>query len=707
MISKNNMMIRRTLPLLLLLPVCLAAQPKIQLTPFATGFTRPVDIVHAGDSRLFVVEQNGFIWVLDSTGARLPGGPFLDIDARVRSTGNEQGLLGLAFHPNYATNGYFYVNYTRNGDGDTRISRFSRDATNPNKANPDSELIIMEIDQPFNNHNGGCIKFGPDGYLYIGMGDGGNAGDPSNYAQTKNTRLGKFLRIDIDVDFGLYAVPPDNPFLNDPAYLPEIWSVGWRNPWRFSFDRLTGDLWAGDVGQTTREEVDFEPAGVGGRNYGWRCYEGFTTYNTSGCLPANNFTGPFFDYDNASVGCSVTGGFVYRGSLHPDLYGMYLFADYCSGRWWGTRFNPQDSTFDTQLIADLTDFQFVSYGEDFKGELYVAELTAGRIMKIEERCSGFQLNGTVEGGPVCAGSQNGAIALDISGGATPVAYAWADGPTTKDRSGLAPGMYTVTATDNIGCVRILRFDIEPAGLPVPQLLSDRPFVCSFETIMLRAENLVPPVTLYWEKDGQPLAVTTTTDSVYAFSSTAGAGVYTVRMYDPVCLDTLTADYTVQADTSVDVAIGLRGTDTLYIASPLPGMFQWNLNGQAIPGATNATHVVLENGLYNAVWTTPNGCTVASEGILVELLGSALPTSVRAFRVSPNPTDSRALFFLELDAPHRIQVSLFDTAGRSIFSQTRQGTVFQFPLELEALSPGVYHLVVQMDGAQWSRKVIRR
>jgi glucose/arabinose dehydrogenase len=246
MFAKNDMMIRHTFLLFLLPPVCLAAQPKIQLTPFATGFTRPVDITHAGDSRLFVVEQNGFIWVLDSLGVRLPGGPFLDIDARVRSTGNEQGLLGLAFHPNYATNGYFYVNYTRNTDGDTRISRFSRNAADPNKADPDSELILMEINQPFNNHNGGCIKFGPDGYLYIGMGDGGNAGDPNNYAQTKNAHLGKFLRINVNAGAGTYLVPADNPFVNDPAYLPEIWSVGWRNPWRFSFDRLTGDLERGE-----------------------------------------------------------------------------------------------------------------------------------------------------------------------------------------------------------------------------------------------------------------------------------------------------------------------------------------------------------------------------------------------------------------------------------------------------------------------------
>ena len=255
------------LALLLALPLSLSSQPKIDFDLFASNLTRPLDIAHCGDNRLFIVGQPGYIWILDSLGNRLPNA-FLEITARVRNNASEQGLLGLAFPPDYSETGHFYVNYTRETDGATRVSRFSVKPNNPNEADPNSEEILLTINQPYNNHNGGCLKFGPDGYLYIGMGDGGAGGDPQNYGQTKNTLLGKILRIDVSkIGPSLpYAIPPDNPFVNDPAYRPEIWSLGWRNPWRFSFDRLTGDMWVGDVGQSTREEISFQPAGKGGLN---------------------------------------------------------------------------------------------------------------------------------------------------------------------------------------------------------------------------------------------------------------------------------------------------------------------------------------------------------------------------------------------------------------------------------------------------------
>lgn len=282
--------------LFLLAPICLAAQPKIQLQNFATGFDLPLDITHCGDSRLFVTERDGVIWVLDSLGNRLD--TFLNIDPRVNSGQNEQGLLGLAFHPNYAENGFFFVNYTKNNGGTTRIARFSVKPNNPNEADPNSELMILEQSQPYWNHNGGCIKFGPDGYLYTSIGDGGSGNDPHNNGQNKKTFLGKILRIDVNNSNASepYVVPADNPFVGNSDYFPEIWSLGWRNPWRFSFDRLTGDMWIGDVGQNLWEEVDFELAGAGGLNYGWRCYEGTHDFNLNGCQAASNYVMPFFEY---------------------------------------------------------------------------------------------------------------------------------------------------------------------------------------------------------------------------------------------------------------------------------------------------------------------------------------------------------------------------------------------------------------------------
>ncbi len=365
-------MLLRTLIQILLaaIPLFLAAQPKIQLVNWVNGFDRPVDIAHCGDSRLFIVEQDGLIWTLDSLGNRLD--TFLNIDARVKSTNNEQGLLGLAFHPNYATNGFFFVYYTENSNGNTQVSRFSVKPGSPNEADPNSELSILVQTQPYNNHNGGCIKFGPDGYLYIGLGDGGSGGDPQGNGQKKTTFLGKMLRIDVNNSNAStpYVVPANNPFVGQSDYLPEIWSLGWRNPWRFSFDRLTGDMWVGDVGQNAREEVDFEPAATGGRNYGWRCYEGSNVYNTNGCPPMSSLIFPVFSYINPSIGCSMTGGFIYRGSKYPDLYGIYLNADYCSGRIWGTK-QADDGTFSTTELATWGNYSLIVFEEGPIGELLI------------------------------------------------------------------------------------------------------------------------------------------------------------------------------------------------------------------------------------------------------------------------------------------------------------------------------------------------
>jgi glucose/arabinose dehydrogenase len=375
--------------------VVIAQNTTFRLTDFASGFTRPVDIAHAGDSRLFIVEQRGQIWVLDSTGRRVGTTPFLNIMTPVRDNANEQGLLGLAFHPNYAQNGYFYVNYTREPDGATRISRFTvpRNAT---QADPGTEQILLEVPQPFNNHNGGCLKFGPDGFLYIALGDGGSGGDPRNSGQDRQSLLGKFLRIDVNnATAGRnYAIPADNPFVNNTAYRPEIWSLGWRNPWRFSFDRQTGDIWVGDVGQNTREEISYEPARRGGLNYGWRCYEGFRAYNTNNCQDESNYARPVFDYaTGTSTGCSVTGGFVYRGRRFPNLTGQYIFADFCSGRWWATR-RTGTNTFETRELVDLNG-DYSTLGEDVRGELYTASL-GGQIFRIE----GSTLNSSEPVSPV-------------------------------------------------------------------------------------------------------------------------------------------------------------------------------------------------------------------------------------------------------------------------------------------------------------------
>ena len=358
------------------------AQPTIELTEIAGGFSTPVDIAHTGDDRLFVVEQTGRIRVIEGNQQIQPA-PFLNITDRIRF-GNERGLLGLAFHPDFSTNGFFYVNYT-NTAGNTHIARFQV-AAGATVADPDSELILLTVDQPFPNHNGGALKFGPDGFLYIGLGDGGFAGDPINAGQDNQVLLGKMLRIDVDNDTnGMpYAIPADNPFINNSDFREEIWASGLRNPWRFSFDQLTGDLWIADVGQDRQEEINFvpnsEPAGL---DFGWRCYEGSNLFNSVGCANTSTFYFPVFTYQTTpSVGESVTGGYVYRGTQNADLVGQYIYGDFVSGRIWALEI--VDNEVSNTEIFNIGVNEISTFGEDAMGELYVAAYSSGTIFQIQQ-----------------------------------------------------------------------------------------------------------------------------------------------------------------------------------------------------------------------------------------------------------------------------------------------------------------------------------
>lgn len=431
--------------------ICLAANAvfaqtplKISVQDFATGFSKPLDIVSAGDSRLFIAQQGGLIRIIDSIGQVLPD-PFLNLVDISNDGTNEQGLLGLVFHPNYAQNGFFYVNYSNNtGVGHTQVSRFSVDPTNPNLAVKASEVKLLTVNQPFWNHNGGCLKFGPDGYLYIGMGDGGSGNDPGNRAQNGLELLGKMLRIDVD-NGSPYAIPADNPFVNDPAFKPEIWTMGMRNPWRFSFDRLTGDMWIGDVGQNAREEIDFIPAGQGGLNMGWRCREGFNQ-TSLGCTSTATFTDPVFDYPNPSKGCSVTGGYVWRGAAYPSWQGVYWFADYCSGRFWAIQ-KDTAGVFKGTEIANLTDYEFSTFGENNKGQVFAANHSSGKISRL---CSPFTLT-TAAQNVSCTGGSNGAISMIINDLQGIPSVKWSNGSIEKDLANVAAGSYTVTVTDPNQC----------------------------------------------------------------------------------------------------------------------------------------------------------------------------------------------------------------------------------------------------------------
>jgi glucose/arabinose dehydrogenase len=347
----------------------------IELQSFATGLSSPVAVTHAGDSRLFVVQRSGAIRIVNTDGS-INATPFLTLTSSTILSGGEQGLLGLAFHPDYATNGSFYVNYTRAGDGATVIAQYTVSDSDPNIANPNSALVLLTIPQPYGNHNGGSVVFGPDGYLYIGMGDGGSGGDPQNYAQNINSLLGKILRIDVNTG-ALYGSPADNPFVGITG-ADEIWAVGMRNPWKFSFDKQTGDLWIADVGQNTREEINkLSSPLTPGINFGWRCYEANLAYNTTGCLPASNYMMPVSTYNLGSGYCSITGGYVYRGNTYPNMQGKYFLSDYCASRIGWINNDGGAITWTTSFGGNI-----VSFGEDINGELYVVGISNGILSKI-------------------------------------------------------------------------------------------------------------------------------------------------------------------------------------------------------------------------------------------------------------------------------------------------------------------------------------
>ena len=355
------------------------------LTPVANGFSSPLLVTHAGDGsgRLFVVEKTGKVRIVKN--GTLASGAFMDLSRSV-SNGGEQGLLGLAFHPSYKTNGKLYLSYT-DLSGNSVIREYKVSGSNPDRVDGDTGRTILRVKQPYPNHNGGHIAFGPDGYLYIGFGDGGSSGDPGNRAQSRNTFLGKLLRIDVNKRSGSlpYANPTTNPYVAGSG-LDQIWAIGLRNPWRFSFDRTTGDLWIGDVGQNAWEEVDRASAVRGrnagrGLNFGWRAMEGAHCYRPpSGCLRTGK-TFPLTEYGHNGNRCSITGGYVYRGKAYPDLVGAYFFADYCSGEVWYVDRAAARGVAPTMALE--TGANITSFGQDEAGELYLTD-GGGTVYRITD-----------------------------------------------------------------------------------------------------------------------------------------------------------------------------------------------------------------------------------------------------------------------------------------------------------------------------------
>lgn len=668
------------------------------LQQFASGFERPCDITHCGDSRLFVVEQRGYIWVLDKSGTKLQP-PFLNIDPSVGFTGNERGLLGLAFHPNYPQTPYFYVNYTDN-NGHTKVSRFSVSATDPNQADPSSEQVLLTATQPFSNHNGGCLKFGPDGYLYIGLGDGGSGGDPQANGQKRTTLLGKMLRIDID-NGTPYSVPATNPFVNDASTLDEIWALGLRNPWRFSFDRVTGDLWIGDVGQDNWEEIDFQPANSpGGENYGWRCYEGDVVYNNSGCPGTNELTFPVAVYANTSaIGCSVTGGFVYRGFTNPQLYGKYLYTDYCSGRLWAI--TPElNGTFTNVQIADFINNQLASFGENISGELFLTGNSNGIIYRLVDNTDSWAYNVNVLN-PACPGSTDGYIQIVFPTNTPAPTITWNDGATGPLRTDLPEGTYTATIVGANGSIAYETMVIAPT-VSLSIIVSDE--TCpnakdgAIGIVVLGSQGA--PATATWSDGATGLERIELDPGPYSVTVTTAEGCVFTEDFNVVTL--LPGPMP---------TISLQSGNVLMVNETYD-FYQWLLNGVEIPGATGNTYdpfsdPAFTEGTFSVQVTDGIGCKAISNTIFLESTATKNISEIKSVDVSPNPFTQRLRLEVTVSEPLYLQLSISDMQGKVVLTdRLAVSSTATRQYDLSKLSSGTYLLILKNGKGEWVERVVK-
>lgn len=691
---------KKSLLLLFYLLIVCGAKAQVVIQQYASGFQRPCDLENCGDDRLFVVEQRGYIWILDKNGNKLQT-PFLNIDPSVGSSGNEQGLLGLAFHPNYPTTPYFYVNYTDNG-GDTHISRFTVSASDPNVADPNSEFTILTADQPYGNHNGGCVRFGPDGYLYIGLGDGGSGGDPQGNGQNKQTFLGKMLRIDVD-NGSPYSVPADNPYVNNPDFLPEIWAYGLRNPWRYSFDALTGDLWIADVGQDQREEIDYQPAtSTGGENYGWKIMEGNQCYppSTTNC-DMTGLTPPVHDFPHAGE-CSVTGGFVYRGFKYPQLYGKYLYTDYCSGKLWAITPNGSGGWTNTQ-IADFVNSQMVSFGKNKNGELFMVAASIpqnlGNIHRLVDNTEtwGYTVNVV---NPPCAGTSDGAIEIEFSANTPTPTVTWNDGVTGPTRSNLPAGTYTATIVGTNGSVATETVTIS-TSISVSSTASD--VVCvggqdgAIGLVVIGSQS---PATATWSDGGTGLERIGLAAGQYSVTITTVEG----------CV--FTQEFTLQELFPNPTPSISLANDSVLVANETYDSYNWLWNGTLIPGADDDSYDTHSNpdffpGDYTLLVVDSNGCSGVSNIIQIEFVAANLIPEIQHVTVTPNPFSQKIRVEVTVSEPVFLELYLNDLQGKTLLNDRLAVTSTAVrEYDLGKLPVGTYLLRLKNKKGEWVERLVK-
>lgn len=662
---------------------------------FNAGLSSPIaaHFSPGNDSLMFIVQQGGLIKIGNVNTGVVSGTNFLNITNKITSSGNEQGLLGLAFHPDYQQNGYFFVNYTKTSGGATVVARYKRSTANPLVADPNSEKIVLQVNQPYSNHNGGQLQFGKDGYLYIGMGDGGSANDPQNYSQNGLSRLGKMLRVDIDVDSG-YVVPPTNPFIGDATKLPEIWAIGVRNPWRFSFDQVTGNMWMGDVGQNNWEEINFEPQGQGGNNYGWKCYEGNAPHITAGCASSSAYDFPVYVYSHAGGNCSVTGGFVYRGGSFADFYGKYVFTDFCSGKFWFTAPDGSGGWTTNQVTTSpsLTN-QITSFVQNNSGEMYVVSRSGNRIYRMTGTlCAAADIyteSGALES---CTGS------LELMAPYSALnSYHWyrndtlLPGAVSSTYLATVTGIYKVVATNiNNNC----------SNQKVAEVLigSSEPAVVSLPQNSFCADDL--PVQVTATPAGGTLSGPGITGNSFNPSGLSGVQTISYTVTSDGCTQTGSTTVTVTTPPTVEWTAPILleayclNEEIALSGTPAGGTF----SGPGVSGNTFITgNAGVGNFTVTYTYTDANGCTgsAVSPVLLVSsCYVSISETNPAGWELFPNPTSG--MLFIRSGAELK-RVSILSSAGATVWESSTSGLEFQ--ADISHLSGGIY--TVRVEGGEGS------
>ena len=662
-----------------------SAQQDIRLTKVAGGLSKPLFVTHVNDDRIFIVEQAGKVKILKN--GIVSADPFLNITDRVNSRNTEQGLLGLAFHPDFKNNGFIYVNYIANGVNRTVVSRFNLVAGNPDRIDSSSEKVLMIINQPFSNHNGGCIHFGRDGYLYIAQGDGGSARDPMGNGQNRKTMLAKMLRIDVN-STGIYGIPPDNPFAKDTSYLPEIWALGLRNPWRWSFDRLNGDMWIADVGQDIWEEVNYTSASSkGGENYGWRCYEGLADFDLSGCQAKSNFVFPIANYkhNTNAEGCSITGGYVYRGSECSYLYGDYIYGDYCSGWIWAIhKYAGVKDSFANRLIYKFSKNQLSSFGEDAQGELYLCALAEGSVYKLSDTCR-VDVSITSED-PDCDDLANGWILLGSNQKNCNYEYRWDNGISGMGLSGLPGGTFTVTISYP-GCEVKKEINLKPklrkdTACLTPLFVSE---ICDGDSALIIACEKSGK-RIKWYNNG---IEETSLQGARIFVSKSG--LYSIRWEDTTykgCISYPSVAEKITVHPLPPTPMLMVSGDTLKTGNGWTS-YVWYKDGKVAAGSTTPYFVAKNSGFYQVQVIDSNNCRSILSDSLLFIPTKVSDANIASVRISPNPGNGQFIFELDHNPFRHAQWTVMNADGSELLHQCIEPGDRSSLIDLTVYPPGIY------------------